>query len=98
MTDKSKTEAPAPQIDVLDQTAEICSATLDTEDSGVTFFFDGAKFVFGIFESGAGHVSKLTPECALAMGQAMQEAAILAHANVDAVLKATAEARGRVKH
>ncbi len=96
MTDKAA--IPTGPIDVLDQAVDIRSAKLDSTDSGVAFFHDGEAFVFGIFENGAGHTTRMTPEVALAMGQALQEAAILAHADVAAVHRAVSDARDQIKH
>ncbi len=98
MTDDSESVVPVTPENVLDETVDVRSATLNSNDSGVTFFHDGDKFVFGIFQEGKGHVTRMTPEVALAMGQAMAEHAVLAHADIEAVHAAEMSARKRKSH
>ena len=98
MTDDSETVVPVTPENVLDETVDVRSATLDSNDSGVTFFYDGEKFLLAIFENGAGLITRMTPEVALAMGQAMAEHAVLVHADIEAVRAAEMAARKRKTH
>ena len=98
MTDDSETVVPVTPENVLDETVDIRSATLNSNDSGVTFFHDGEAFNFGIFQEGEGLIARMTPEVALAMGQAMAEHAVLVHADIEAVRAAEMAARKRKTH
>jgi len=98
MTDKLETIFSTSFGNPLDQAVEIQTVNLGGNQTGAAFFHDGESFVFGLIKNGSANVVRMSPEQALAVGQMMQEAAILEHADVAAVHRAVSNANDQTKH